>query len=106
MSEKKKHGRRGGRQKGTPNKINKKIAKELFKEYYFSESQLNGSEESKTRFELLLMQLEKIAFTSKSDAIKLKAINIIMKALGVYDNKMIEINTDDKKISLNIGFKD
>ncbi len=93
----------GGRKKGTPNKLSKKVAREIIEKYFFTEIDLDGSIEKTTRFEQLIIELEDIAFNSSKDAIRLKAMNIIIKALGLYNtSKELEIENKDNKINIRI----
>lgn len=100
----KKRKKTGGRKKGTPNKISKKIAKAIFEEYFYEEIRLGDGEETTTRFNELLQELEYIALNTKKDDTKLKAIDIILKTLGAYNNKALDVNidNDDKKINIMI----
>lgn len=102
MYEKNKQKRKktGGRQKGTPNKVSKKIANNLIKEYFFEETNLKTGETG--RFNALITELENLALYSEKDIVKIKAIDVIFKSLGMYNNNKIEINTDDNKINIRI----
>ena len=58
----KKREKTGGRQKGTPNKVSKKIAHDLIKEYFFEETNLKTGETG--RFNALIRELENLALYS------------------------------------------
>lgn len=96
----KKREKTGGRQKGTPNKVSKKIAHDLIKEYFFEETNLKTGETG--RFNALIRELENLALYSTKEIVKIKAIDIIFKSLGMYNNNKIEINTEDNKINIRI----
>lgn len=96
----KKREKTGGRKKGTPNKVSKKIAHDLIKEYFFEETNLKTGETG--RFNALIRELENLALYSTKEIVKIKAIDIIFKSLGMYNNNKIEINTEDNKINIKI----
>lgn len=101
--EKNKRTKKGGRKKGTPNKITKDF-KIFLVEYYFTKSA-----DEWTRFEKIQIALYKLATEEKDKAIRLKAIDMILKMLGIYNNQKLEIGiTDEEKdrIKISIGFKE
>ncbi|CCG57988.1 unclassified [Brachyspira pilosicoli WesB] len=99
----KKRKKTGGRQKGTPNKISKKIANNLIKEYFFEASNLKTGETE--RFNALIIELEKLALYSEKEIVKIKAIDIIFKSLGIYDNKTnIDIDNNNN-INIKVEYK-
>ncbi len=99
----KKRKKTGGRQKGTPNKISKKIANNLIKEYFFEADNLKTGETE--RFNALITELEKLALYSKKEIVKIKAIDIIFKSLGIYDNKTnIDIDNNNN-INIKVEYK-
>lgn len=104
MKEKdKKRKKYGGRKAGTPNKITKNFKIFLF-EYYFTKSTDEFS-----RFEKIQIALYKLATEEKDKVIRLKAIDTILKMLGVYNNNKIELgieNDKKDKINITIGFKE
>lgn len=100
----KKRKKTGGRQKGTPNKISKKIANNLIKEYFFEASNLKTGETE--RFNALIKELENLALHSTKEIVKIKAIDIIFKSLGIYDNKTnIDIDNNNNNINIKVEYK-
>lgn len=64
-------------------------------------------DDKQTRFEKLQYGLYELATKEKNKAIRLKAIQTILKILGVFDNNnKVEVGIAKDKINIKIGFKE
>lgn len=90
----------GGRKAGTPNKLTKDF-KTFLRDFY------SEQDDKQTRFEKLQYGLYELATKEKDKAIRLKAIQTILKTLGVFDNNnKVEVGIAKDKINIRIGFKE
>lgn len=90
----------GGRKAGTPNKLTKDF-KTFLRDFY------SEQDDKQTRFEKLQYGLYELATKEKNKAIRLKAIQTILKILGVFDNNnKVEVGIAKDKINIRIGFKE
>lgn len=90
----------GGRKAGTPNKLTKDF-KTFLRDFY------SEQDDKQTRFEKLQYGLYELATKEKNKAIRLKAIQTILKILGVFDNNnKVEVGIAKDKINIKIGFKE
>lgn len=90
----------GGRKAGTPNKLTKDF-KTFLRDFY------SEQDDKQTRFEKLQYGLYELATKEKDKAIRLKAIQTILKILGVFDNNnKVEVGIAKDKINIRIGFKE
>ena len=91
----------GGRTSGTPNKLTKDF-RAFLNDFYYTEE-----DDKQTRFEKLQYGLYELATKEKNKAIRLKAIQTILKTLGVFDsNQKVDIGIAKEKINIRIGFKE
>lgn len=91
----------GGRKAGTPNKLTKDF-RVFLNEFYSTEE-----DDKQTRFEKLQYGLYELATKEKNKEIRLKAIQTILKILGVFDNNnKVEVGIAKDKINIKIGFKE
>lgn len=90
----------GGRKAGTPNKLTKDF-KTFLRDFY------SEQDDKQTRFEKLQYGLYELATKEKNKEIRLKAIQTILKILGVFDNNnKVEVGIAKDKINIRIGFKE
>lgn len=90
----------GGRKAGTPNKLTKDF-KTFLRDFY------SEQDDKQTRFEKLQYGLYELATKEKNKEIRLKAIQTILKILGVFDNNnKVEVGIAKDKINIKIGFKE
>lgn len=91
----------GGRVAGTPNKLTKDF-RAFLNDFYYSEQ-----DDKQTRFEKIQLRLYELSTKEKSKSIQIKAIQTILRTLGVFnDNQKLDIGIAKDKINIKIGFKE
>ena len=80
-----------------------KEIKAIFEEYFSQDIEIGNIKMSKIKAFMVL--LEDIAMNSKNEALRMRAIELTFKSLGLYDNKTnIDIDKDNN-INIKVEYK-
>lgn len=80
-----------------------KEIKAIFEEYFSQDIEISNIKMSKIKAFMVL--LEDIAMNSKNEALRMRAIELTFKALGLYDSKTnIDIDKDNN-INVKVEYK-